>query len=202
MLKLKLQYFGHLMQRTGSFEKTLMLGKIKRRREGDDRGWGGWIASPTRWIWVWVSSGSWWWTGKPGMLQPMGLQRVRHDWVTELNWFLFGKYFHLFYNHHFSSVTQSCSTLCNPMGCSMPGFPVLHQFPELAKIHVHWFGDAIQTSHPVSSSSPPAFSLSEHHGLFQWVSSSHQMAKVLKFSASGSVLPMNIQDWFPLGLIG
>ena len=54
--------------------------------EGDDRGWNGWMASPTRWTWVWVNSGSWWWTGRPDMLQSMGLQRVRHDWATELNW--------------------------------------------------------------------------------------------------------------------
>ena len=54
--------------------------------EGDDRGWAGWMASLTQWTWVWVSSGSWWWTGRPDMLQSMGLQRVRHDWVTELNW--------------------------------------------------------------------------------------------------------------------
>ena len=54
--------------------------------EGDDRRWDGWMASPTRWAWVWVNSGSWWWTGRPGMLQFMGSQRVRHDWVTELNW--------------------------------------------------------------------------------------------------------------------
>ena len=86
MLKLKLQYFGHLMQRTDSFAKTLMLGKIEGGREGDDRGWDGWMASPTRWTWVQASSGSWWWTGKPGVLQPMGLQTVGHDWTTELNW--------------------------------------------------------------------------------------------------------------------
>ena len=84
MLKLKLQYFGHLMQRTDSLERTLMLGKIEDRRRSDDRGWDGWMASPIRWTWVWASSGGWWWTGKPGMLQPMRLQRVRHDWVT--NW--------------------------------------------------------------------------------------------------------------------
>ena len=82
MLKLKLQYFGHLLRRAGSLEKTLML---KAGGEGDDRGWDGWMASPTQWTWVWVSSGSWWGTGKPGMLQSMGLQRVRHNWATELN---------------------------------------------------------------------------------------------------------------------
>ena len=86
MLKLKLQYSGHLMQRTDSLEKTLMLGKIEGRRKVDGRGWDGWMASLTRWTWVWVNSGSWWWTGRPGVLQSMGSQRVRHDWATELNW--------------------------------------------------------------------------------------------------------------------
>ena len=56
--------------------------------EGDDRGWDSWIASPTQWTWVWVNSGSWWWTGRPGMLQSMGSQRVRHDWATERNWII------------------------------------------------------------------------------------------------------------------
>ena len=86
MLKLKLQYFGHLMQRADSFEKTLMLGKIEGAGgEGDDRRWDGWMASPTQWTWVWVGSGSLWWTGRPGMLQFMGSQRAGHDWGTELN---------------------------------------------------------------------------------------------------------------------
>ena len=85
MLKLKLQYFGHLMQRTDSLEKTLMLGKIEgRKRRGRQR---------MRWLdgitnsrtWVWVDSGSWWWTGRPGVLWFMGSQRVGHDWATELN---------------------------------------------------------------------------------------------------------------------
>ena len=82
MLKLKLQYFGHLMQRADSFEKTLMLGKIEGRREGEDRGWDGWMASPTQCTWVWVDSRSWWWTGRPGTLWFMGSQRVGHDWAT------------------------------------------------------------------------------------------------------------------------
>ena len=88
MLKLKLQYFGHLMQRTDSLEKTLLLGKIDGRSRSGWRGWSGWMASLTRWTWVWVSSGCWWWTGKPGMLQSLGPQRVGHDWVTELNWWV------------------------------------------------------------------------------------------------------------------
>ena len=77
--------FGHVMWRTDSFEKTLMLEKLKAG-EGNDRGWDGWMVSPTQWTWVWVNSGSWWWTGWPGVLQSMGSQRVRHNWMTELNW--------------------------------------------------------------------------------------------------------------------
>ena len=84
-LKLKLQYFGHLMQRTDSFEKTLMLGKIEGRGEGDNRGWDGWMASLTWRTWVWVNSGSLWWTERLGMLRSMGSQRIRRDWATELN---------------------------------------------------------------------------------------------------------------------
>ena len=86
MLKLKLQYFGHLMWRVDSFEKTLMLGKIEGRRRRGRQRMDGWMASPTQWTWVWVDSGSWWWTGRPGVLQFMGSQRVVHDWATELNW--------------------------------------------------------------------------------------------------------------------
>ena len=86
MLKLKLQYFGHLMQRADSLEKTLMLGGTGGRRKGDDRGWDDWMASLTRWTWVWLDSGSRWWTGRPGVLRFMGSQRVGHNWATELNW--------------------------------------------------------------------------------------------------------------------
>ena len=82
---LKLQYFSHLMQKADSLEKTLCWERLKAGGEGNNRGWDGWIASLTRWTWVWVSSRCWWWTGRPGMLQPVGLQRVRHDWATELN---------------------------------------------------------------------------------------------------------------------
>ena len=86
MLKLKLQYFGHLMRRADSFEKTVMLGKTEgRRRKGWQRmrRFGGIV---TQWTWVWVNSRSWWWTGRPGVLQSMESQRVGHDWATELNW--------------------------------------------------------------------------------------------------------------------
>ena len=81
----------------------------------------------------------------------------------------------------FSSVIQSCPALCAPMDWRMPGFPVHHQLLELTQTHVHWVSDAIQPSHPLSSHSPPAFNLSQHQGLYQWVSSSYQVAKVLKF---------------------
>ena len=94
--------------------------------------------------------------------------------------------------------SQSCQILCH----SMPGLPVHHQFLEFTQIHVHWVSDAIQPSHPLSSPFPPAFNLSQHQGLFKWVSSLHQVAKVLEFSASTSVLPMNTQDWSPLGWTG
>ena len=81
MLKLKRQYFGHLMWRTDSFVKTLMLGKIENRRRRGQQRMRWWIASPTQWTWVWVNSRSWWWTENPGMLQSMGSQRVKHDWA-------------------------------------------------------------------------------------------------------------------------
>ena len=81
----------------------------------------------------------------------------------------------------FRSVAQLCLTLCNPMDCSTPGLPVHHQLTESTQTHVHWVGDAIQPSHPLSSPSPPAFNRSQQQGLFTWVSSSHQAAKVLEF---------------------
>ena len=81
----------------------------------------------------------------------------------------------------FSSLTQSCLTLCDPMDCSKPGLPVHHQHPELAQTHIHWVGNAIEPSYPLSSLSPPVFNLSQQQGLCQWVSSSHQVAKVLEF---------------------
>ena len=80
----------------------------------------------------------------------------------------------------FSSVAQLCPTLCNPMNCSMPSLPVYHQLPEPTQTHVHWVGDAIQLSHPLSSPSPPALNLSQHQGLFQWIGSLNQVAKVLE----------------------
>ena len=100
-----------------------------------------------------------------------------------------------------SSVQFSHSVVfdCDPMNCSMPGLPVYHQFPEFTQTHVHRIGDAIQPSHPLSSPSPPAPNPSQHQGLFQWINSSQEVAKV---SASASVLPTNTQDWSPLEWTG
>ena len=102
----------------------------------------------------------------------------------------------------FRSVTQSCPTLCNPMDRSTPGLPVHHQLLEFTQIHAHRVGDAIQPSHSLSSPSLPTFNLSQHQGLFKWESSSLSGGQSIGVSASTSVLPMNIQDWFPLGWTG
>ena len=91
---------------------------------------------------------------------------------------------HFLLSVQFCSVAQSCLTFCNPMDCSRPGFPVLHQLPELTQTHIHWVSDVIQPSHPLSSPSPPAFNLSQNQGLFKWVGSSHQVAREWNFSYS------------------
>ena len=88
-----------------------------------------------------------------------------------------------------SSVAQSCLTLCDPMDYSTPGLPDYHQLPEFTQTHVHWVGDAIQPSHPLSSPSPPAFSFSQHQGFFQWVNSLHQVAKLLEFQLQPQSFP-------------
>ena len=102
------------------------------------------------------------------------------------------------------SVTKSCPTLHDPMDCSTPGFPALHYLLEFAQVHVHWISDAIQPSHPLSSPSSPAFRLSHHQSLFQWVGSSHQVAKVLEFQflhqsfhEYSALISFRI-DWFDL----
>ena len=192
--------------------------RLKVGGEGDNRGWDGWMASLTQWTWVWMDSRNWWWTGRPGVLRFMGLQSVGHDWVTELNWTQCNRkdpykewgeagvsekemcslmdawIKKMWYtcNGIFSSVAQSCPTLCDPMNCSMPGLPVHHHLLESIQTHVHWVSDAIQPSHPLLSPSPPTFNLSQHQGLSQWVSSSHQVAKVLEFQ-----LQLQSFQWTP-----
>ena len=99
-------------------------------------------------------------------------QYCENDYTTKCN---------LHFNVQFSSVTQSCLPICDPMDCSTPIFPVHHQLPELTQTCVHRIGDPIQPSHPLSSPSPPALNLSQYQGLFKWVSSLHQVAKVLEF---------------------
>ena len=123
---------------------------------------------------------------EPRGLQFVGFQRVGHDLVTKqqlflihFNWVLATLGMVIF--SQFSSVDQACQTLCDPMNRSAPGLPVHHQLLELIQTHVHWVGDAIQASHPLSSPSPPAFNLSQHSGLFKWVGSSNQVSKVLEF---------------------
>ena len=97
-------------------------------------------------------------------------------------------------------VAKLCLTLCNPMDCSTPGFPILHYLPEFAETHIHWVGDAIQPVHPQSPSS--SFDHIQHQGLFQMNGLFASGGQSIGASASASVLPMNIQDWFLLGLTG
>ena len=102
----------------------------------------------------------------------------------------------MFSSVQFSSVTQSCLTLCDPLNRSTPGLPVHHQLPEFTQTHVHRVNDAIQPSHPLSSPSPSALNPSQHQSLFQWVNSLHEVAKVLEFQLQHH-LTMNTQDWSP-----
>ena len=176
------------------------------------------------WIWVWARSGSWWWTGKHGVLQSM----VSQSWTQLNSWaeliplksikIRVTKSRFKFHSGHllllencrtsqqfrvlickmgilsppsqtagkvqsvqFSSFTQSCPTLCDPMNCSTPGLPVHHHLPEFTQTHVHRVSDAIHPSHPLSSPSPPTPNPSQHQSLFQWVHSSNEVAKVLEF---------------------
>ena len=128
-------------------------------------------------------------------LLSLGLHRVRHNW-SDLAAAACWRY-RRWSLVQFSSVTQLCLTLCDPMACSTPGFPVHHQLPEPTQTHVCWASDAIQPSHPLSSPSPPTFNLSQHQSfqMSQFFPSGGQ-----NIGASASVLPMTIQDWFPLGL--
>ena len=171
MLKLKLQYFGHLMWRTNSLEKTLMLGKIEgRRRRG--RQTMRWLDGITTWwIWVWMNALSWWWTGKPGVLQSIWSQGVGHDWATELNWADV---------RWLDGITDSkCLLKCQWL--------------------IRWCHLTISSSVTPFSSYLQSFPASGSFPMRQFFTSG---SKSIGVSARASVLPMNIQDWFPLGLIG
>ena len=124
---------------------------------------------------------------EPGRLQSMGLQRVRHDWATFIFSFLF--------NVQFSCWVVSNSSWSHGPQHTRP--PVHHQLLEFTQTHAHWVSNAIQSFHLLLYPSPPAFNLSQHQGLYKLISSLHRVAKVLEFQ-----LPMNIQDWFPLGWTG
>ena len=138
VLKLKLLCFSHLMWRANSLEKTMMLGKTEAGGEGGFREWDGWMASLTQQTHIWTNPRRRWRTGKPGVLQS---QRIGHE------------------------VAQSCPTLCDPIDCSAPSFPVLHYLLQIAQTHVHWVDDAIQPSHPLLPASP-VLNLSQHQGPF------------------------------------
>ena len=167
------------------------------------------MASPTRRTWDWVSSRSWWWSRKPGVLQSMGSQRVRHDWATELNWteatssvglpaprlhfvsWLLCPYLCIPSLHWFLVLSLSPVRLLWPHG--------VHYLPEFTQIYVHWVSDTIQPSHPLL---PPSSLPSVFQSLFQWVSCSHQVAKVLEFqpqhhSFQGIFRVDFLWDWLP-----
>ena len=133
------------MQRADfELEKTLMWERLKVRGEGDNRGWDGWMASPTRWTWIWINSGSWWWTGRPGVLQSMGPQRVGHDWETELNW--------TFDLWRLCSLPRSCSVWMHQARWTQAG--ILHHLSPLCKPPATSSGSTVLT---ISLESNPIF---------------------------------------------
>ena len=143
-------------------------------REGGNRGWDGWMASLTQLTWVWTNSRRWWRTGKPGVLQSVGSQRVRHDWLTEHRQTNLGRELiqrQVFISVHFSHSIVSDSL--RPHGLQHIRPPCPSPTPGACSNSCPWVGDAIQPSHPLSSPSPPALDLSQHQSFFKWVSSSH-----------------------------
>ena len=223
MLKLKLQYFGHMRGRTDSFEKTLIMGKIEGGRRRGQQGMR-WLDGITNMMEVSLSKPGEFGDEQGGLrcCSPWGLKESDStEWLnwTEPNAYLRKKRWLSFCGAlHFDftssqvifqagliltglesqiietdeccpsndmslliSVAQLSPTFWDPMNRSTPGLPVHHQLLEVTQTHVRWVSGAIQPSHPLLSPSPPALNLSQHQGLFQWVSSWHQVAKVLEF---------------------
>ena len=145
MLKLKLRYFGHLMRRTDSFEKTLMLGGTGGRRRREWQRMRHWMTSLTQWTWVWVGSGSWWWTGRPGMLQSMGLRRVRHDWATELCVLKMGSLRFILFREVFISPAVLSDLFLDWTLCNRSFFQHFLVLPPLFGFHCLEWGVACQT---------------------------------------------------------
>ena len=185
MLSLKLLYFGHLMQRADSLEKTLILWKTEGRGEGDNRGRGGWMASWTWWTWIWA------------ILQDMAKDREAlcaavhgvaksqtwlSDWTTN-NWLVtcYSDMYPLGKTHSVQFSRSLVSDSLRPHELQHARLPVHHQLLEFIHTHAHRVSDSIQPPHPLSPPSPPAPNPSQDQGLFQWVNSLHEVAKVLEF---------------------
>ena len=128
----------------------------------------------------------------------------KDDWIFKTaNFNSFAYYRISKFRVQFSSVAQSCPTLCDPMNCSTPGLPIHHKLPDFTQTHVHRVSDAIQPSHPLSSPSPPAPNPSQHQGLFQWVNSSHEVTKALEFQLQCQSFQWTPRtDLFQDGLVG
>ena len=206
MVKPKLQYLATWWKELTHWKRPWCWERLKVRGEGDNRKWDGWMVSLTQWTWVWVNSGSWWWTGRPGMLLSMGSQRVRHDWVTELNWTMLNHYtVHLKLRKILSSVQFSHSIVSDssrPHGPQHARLPCPSPTPRVYSTSSPlrwWCRPTILSSDVPSSSRLQSFPPS---GCFQMSQVFASGSQSIGVSASTSVLPMNTQDWFPLGWTG